>query len=521
MPPGPPKEFRWIEGLALLLSCIAMQLSTEVMTQWGTYFYSPPEGEGDTLFVTITLAGTMFVITYIISACADPLWALWSDRIRTRPSIWRVIPIAGRRRPFIFWGSLGIAVTGILFWFPPMPEVSLANFRYGTIILCIHWGIFCGMCAAPFNALGPEIARSQDARVKIGTWIAGGMILGLAIAEIMPGILVDLLDPTRALVAPANAAKAVQAVANKEAFGDWLLATDWSPAAEDPSPPIDIFSVFKAYQRNSLSPMGFQRMAILFSLIALVFFQFTVWTVRERYHSTDASVVTPPLAVVKQTLSNGVFLKYVAMFFLLNLGYLAAQRVLPYWVMVGLKGSTSLVSVLMAPYIVCALAALAFTDRLAKYIPIKWLMFISLGLITTGLPVMYVIATIQASSLLKTVLGAILFAYCGIGQGMQYVLLTPMVGEIIDLDEQRSGERREAIYQSVSQLAWKSSQALSVYVATLSMHFWGNSVDQPLGIYLVGPIAGIFGILGMSVCWTYPVLHVTKEVPASVARGST
>ena len=521
MPSRPPREFRPIEGLALLLSCIAIQLSTEVMSQWGTYFYSPPEGEGDTLFVAITLAGTMFVITYIVSACADPLCALWSDRTRTRPSIWRVIPIAGRRRPFIFWGSLGITVTGILFWFPPVPEVSLANFAYGTIILCIHWGVFCAMCAIPFNALAPEIARSQEARVKIGTWIAGGMILGLAIAEIMPGILVDLLDPTRALVGPANAAKALHAVAEKEAFGDWLFATDWSSTPEGPAPPMDIFSAFKAYQRNSASPVGFQRMAILFSVIAFVFFQFTVWTVRERYHSTDTSMVTPPLAVVRQTLSNHVFLKYMAIFFLFNLGYLAVQRVLPYWVTVGLKGSTSMVSVLMAPYIFCALAALAFTNRLAKHIPIKWLVFISLGLITSGLPLMYVIATLEVSSLLKTVMGAVLFAYCGIGQGMQYVLLTPMIGEIIDLDEQRSGERREAIYQSVSQLTWKGSQALSVYVATLSMHFWGNSVDQPLGIYLVGPIAGLFGILGMTVCWTYPVLHVTREAPAEATPGST
>ena len=60
-----PKEFRAIEGFALLLSCIAMQLISEVMTQWGTYFYSPPEGEADRVFIPITLAGTMFVITYI------------------------------------------------------------------------------------------------------------------------------------------------------------------------------------------------------------------------------------------------------------------------------------------------------------------------------------------------------------------------------------------------------------------------------------------------------------------------
>ena len=94
---------------------------------------------------------------------------------------------------------------------------------------------------------------------------------------------------------------------------------------------------------------------------------------------------------------------------------------------------------------------------------------------------------------------------------MQYVLLTPMIGQIIDLDERTSGERREAIYQSVSGLAWKGSQALSVYVATLTMSIFGNSVEHPMGIYLVGPIAAVFGLLGLAVCWTYPVLRIAKQ----------
>lgn len=504
------KEFRAIEGLALLLSCIAMQLISEVMTQWGTYFYSPPEGEADRVYIPITLAGTMFVITYIFSAFADPLWALWSDKTSTQPGRWRIFRISGRRRPFIFWGSLGVAVTGILFWYPPVAAMSTTNFIYATVILCIHWGIFSAMCGIPFNALGPEIARSDEARVRIGTWIAAGMIIGLAIAVISPGILVELFDPSRTQVGPANAARAIATVEAEHAFGPLLETPPWMSGAPERAP-LDIFSVFKAYQRNSVSPVGFQRTAIMFSIVALLFFQCTVWVVRERYQSTETSMATPPLRVLSQTLGNRVFMQYLAIFFLFNLGYLAVQRVLPYWVTIGLRGSTSTVSVLMMPYMVAAMASLAFTNRLAKRIPIKWLVFIALAIITTGLPMMYLIPNLAVDVSVKIVLGALLFAYCGIGQGMQYVLLTPMIGQIIDLDERTSGERREAIYQSVSGLAWKGSQALSVYVATLTMSIFGNSVEHPMGIYLVGPIAAVFGLLGLAVCWTYPVLHIAKQ----------
>src|SRR5271157_2441325 len=101
------KEFSWVEGLALFLSCIAIQLCSEVMVQWGSYFYSPPEGGHRMVYVAISLAGIIFVIGIVFSSVTDALISLWTDRTGTKPSFWRILPISGRRRPFIFWGSIG------------------------------------------------------------------------------------------------------------------------------------------------------------------------------------------------------------------------------------------------------------------------------------------------------------------------------------------------------------------------------------------------------------------------------
>lgn len=447
----------------MFLCCIAIQLCSEVLAQWGIFFYSPGVAAGRTVYVAIGLAGAIFVIGILFDALSDPVIGLWSDRTRTRPGRLRIIPISGRRRPFMFWGSIGMTFTGILFWYPPVPHESIANFIYATVIFCLHGGIFFTMCAVPFNALAPEIARSQEARVRIGTWIAAGMIVGLALAEIAPGILVDVLDPAR------------RATASLGEQGDQ------APAA-------------------AFSPVGYQRTAIIFTLVSLAFFQFAVWTVRERYHSERQPPRTASLTVMKQALSNTVFLRYLAIFFLFNIGFLGVQRVLPYWVQIGLDGSESMVSILMAPFILTALSALAFTGPLARRVPIKWLLFAALAVIATGLPFMYVIAVAPLTTTTKLVLGGVLFAYCGIGQGMLYILFTPLIGKIIDLDEQSSGERREAAYQSISGLSWKASQALAVYMAAQCMHFLGNSAEHPLGILIVGPIAGVFGFLGLAVC---------------------
>ncbi|HUW62878.1 MAG TPA: MFS transporter [Candidatus Bathyarchaeia archaeon] len=475
------REYRLIEGVALFLACIAIQINSEVLAQWGFYFYSPAANTGQTIYVAVGLAGAIFILGLLTDAVSDPIIGLWSDKTRTRPSWRRIVPISGRRRPFIFWGSIGLTFTGIAFWFPPVDGTSAANFVYASVIICLHSAFFFTIVAIPFNALGPELARSDEARVRLGNWIAGGMIVGLAVAVVLPGILIEVLDPVK-----QTAGAVVQQA---------------GPVAED-APPV-------------ASPRGYQRMAIVFSLISLVLFQFMVWAVRERYDSDRVPNPTPSIQVLFQTVSNRLFLRYAAVFFLFNIGLLGVQRVLPHWVRIGLNGSPKMVSMLMAPFIVMALVALSFMPALSKRVPIKWLFFTSLTIMAIGLPFMYPIAVMDVSTNTKIAMGVVLFGFCGIGQGMLYVLLTPLIGQIIDLDEARTGERREAAYQALHGLNWKASQALAVFVAAQSMSLLGNSVEHPLGVFILGPLAGVFGLIGMAICWTYPVLGWKKTAAAN------
>ena len=116
------KEFTWVEGLVLCLGMIAVQLSTQIMNQWGTYFYSPPSGSGRTVYIAVALAGFIFIIGTIWDAITDPLIGMWSDKTQTKPGKLRLIPIHGRRLPFVFWGSILMIFTSILFWYPPHPQ---------------------------------------------------------------------------------------------------------------------------------------------------------------------------------------------------------------------------------------------------------------------------------------------------------------------------------------------------------------------------------------------------------------
>jgi Na+/melibiose symporter-like transporter len=466
----PEKEFTVLEGLAFCLAAIANQLSSEFIAQWGNYYYSPTEGGGRTIYVAIGSMWVMFFVGRIFDAFIDPLIGVWTDETRSRPGWRRLVPVYGRRRPFIFWGSILMTFTGIAYWYPPFPNASKWNLVYGTVLVCLHFFFFT-LCLVPMLALAPEIARSKKARVSLGAWIAVGMVVGLAIGDVLPGMLVELLDPARAQTAPGGVPR--------------------------------------------FSPVGYQRTAIIFSVASLVLFQFLVWAVKERADSAPKRREGGARTVFKDmygTLLNSPFVRYVVATSLFSIGYLATQRVLPNWAEVGLGGSEETVTKMMVPFIVSALlTAFLAMPVLSRFFATKWLLVISFAIIVISLPMMYPTSLLHVAPSTKFVLGGLLFAFCGIGQGMQYVLATPIIGEIIDLDEQRTGRRREGAYNGMYFIGVKGGQALSIVLSNILMSTFGNSVENPLGILLVGPFAGLFALLGLFVILTYPVLHVTRE----------
>src|SRR5690606_34484211 len=121
-------------------------------------------------------------------AITDPWIGGLSDKTPSKPGRWRFPKISGRRRPYIFWGSILMMFTFVGAWYPPVAGTSYWNLAFGTFMLCAHFLMFT-ITTVPILALGPEVARSQEARVKLGLWIGIGFILGLAIANALTGEL--------------------------------------------------------------------------------------------------------------------------------------------------------------------------------------------------------------------------------------------------------------------------------------------------------------------------------------------
>jgi glycoside/pentoside/hexuronide:cation symporter, GPH family len=455
------REYTWVEGLAICLGMIGVQLSTQVINQWGTYFYSPPEGTGRTVYIPVALAGIIFIIGTIWDSITDPVIGMWSDRTNTRPGFLRIFPIRGRRRPFIFWGSFFMIFTSIFFWFPPFGQDDIRNFYYGTALLCLHWMVFT-ITVVPLTSLGPEIARSEKARVSLGIWTSIGMIVGLALAIVLPGEMITWLDPARA--------------------------------------------------GGEFSAAGYRSVAAIFAIASFILLQIPVWFIRERY---DSELYEGEHAAWRRGLTDAArnypFVIYCLAFFFFNVGFLAAQNGLPYFAELGLGGDEGTVTLLMIPFVVTCILFYAVVPALTKRLHTKWMTFLAFLLITAGLPAMYIIAKADMETGTKILLGGMLFGWCGIAQSIMYVMMVPMLGEIIDYDELRSGQRREALYNGLHGLVLKIAIAGAILLSTQTMSRLGNSAANPDGVYLIGPFAGIFTFLGMIAILFYPIMDIARH----------
>lgn len=446
-------EFHWYEGLALCLAMIGVQLGSEVINTWGTYFYSPTEAVGRTVYVPVEWMGVIFLIGTVWEALTGPLVGSMSDRTPAKPGPRRFPRISGRRRPFIFWGAMLLLFTTTFFWYPPVQGPSWVNFLFGTLMLCLHWSAFM-LGYVPATALSQEIARSEKARITMGIWVGVGLLSGLALAA-FAGELITLLDPGR--------------------------------------------------EAGVVTATGYRRMAGVVAVLCCLLFMLPVFFVRERFDKNPIPSEQASLRHgVKSALANPLFVTFFVAFTLFATGLLAAQKVLPYWAELALGGDEGTVTLLFVPFLITGLGTYAFIPLVSRWFNAKALTCAAFLILATGMPLMYPIAVADVSQEVKFYLGAALFGYAGIAQGIIFVMAIPMLGQIIDYDEQRTGHRREALYNGLNNLTYRVATAGAVLAATQAMRWLGNSPEQPLGVYITGPIAGLLALLGFFLMLTYP-----------------
>ena len=170
-------------GLALRYGTgyIGIAIVTQTMLLWLQYFYAPPPESGLSTLLPVGWVGWAILLGRIVDAIADPLVGAWSDATRT--------PL-GRRRPFLIYGALPLALSFAALWWAPTVLSDVGRMLYLTVMTSAFLFLFT-VYTAPYLALLPELATSLQGRVRLATWQGVAQIVGLGIAMIGSGILID------------------------------------------------------------------------------------------------------------------------------------------------------------------------------------------------------------------------------------------------------------------------------------------------------------------------------------------
>ncbi len=132
----------------------------------------------DVMGLAAAAVGTMMLVTKIVDAITDPLIGALADRTRTR---W------GRFRPYLLWGALPLAVTGVLTWtVPDLDQGGRLLWAYASFTLMM---LAYTVLSMPYSALsGVMTAESQQRTTLIsfrfiaafaGTTLVGWLTLDL------------------------------------------------------------------------------------------------------------------------------------------------------------------------------------------------------------------------------------------------------------------------------------------------------------------------------------------------------
>ena len=404
------------------------------------YFCLPPENRGleaqvpEVVFLGfLTAFGVATIFARGIDSIATPLIGHASDRSR---STW------GRRRSFMLYGFLPMMAIPLLTYWPPGEAGSVVNAVWIGALLCLYF-VFAAMYTSPYYALVPEIARTDEDRANLTRLMA-------VVSFPMGGILMA-----------------------------WPIGLDIGRDA-------------------GLSPTESIRwMVMVLVAIGSLLCVIPLFAINERRFTISTPSSLSLLEALKQTLRNRTFLIFLTAHCAFLLGASLILPLTPYIATVLLGRSEgfggylglSLGGMLALGYAVIPALIRRFDPRhtVIGCVGLFPLTAVCLGLIRPDVPG-------GADDFRNLVLAYTVFGGMGFSLAGIHVVTRVLVGQIIDEDARRTGATRSAMFLGVEAALHKYILGLAAALIAFLFAKFGKSMEEPLGVLLIGPIAAAAGL---------------------------
>ena len=417
-----------------------------VMSGWLLYFYLPPESEGPSLVPAALYGATMLAVRAVNAIIAPPIGHL-SDQTR---SSW------GRRLPLMFASGLPMAVFFFLLWTPPVRDASIWNLVYLAVVFLLY-NVAYTFNQVPYMALLPELARTDQHRVRISGWSSAFFLLGM----ILGGAAGPLIEN-----AGYQSAALVYAVAVLP-----LLYLPFLVLRERPERQSEAEE--RVTLRDAAATMLRNRAFLIMSATGILY-----WSVTTFVQSAIPFIVTEICELSKgETLSF-----YIP-------GILASLACYPLvtWLSHRLDKSTIFSGSLLASAVVLP-GLLAIGEWIPLPLKTQGIIWISLQAVAMA-----------GVTMLPPAFGA----------------------EITDYDAELTGQRREGTYYATWGLLDQAINGAASALLPLILLLGRSQSDPhgPLGVRLIGPLSGVMMLASFLIFLKYPLRPgsaVTREHDGNV-----
>lgn len=338
----------------------------------------------------------------------------------------------GRRLPFILGATPLWALFAFLTFVPPEDSGTAVTAIY-LFVTYELFNLFATLSGGPYEALLPELAASSRDRVSLVALRVYFGVAGASLGLVGSGLLVDRF--------------------------------------------------------------GFQTMALVMALLAFACRYLGMAGIWKHVDRRQPPADLPLRDALRTTFSNRAFLLFLPTFVLFQLGLQLLTGVLPYYVTSVLRKenegrwSALLTAVAIGAMVVAVPVFGRLARRPTKRQAFSWAM---LGA-ATAFPLLAVAGFVPGIPPLVQIVFAILligFPLAGV-----YLFPTALTADIVDDDAGRTGLRREATFYGAQNFVEKMAGAFAPLLLT-ALLMLGNSAADPLGIRLVGPVAGVVVLIG-------------------------
>lgn len=450
-----------LRRLAYACGNAGFQIPDRIVVTVAVYFYLPPadselvpQVSQGVILGAFTAYGLARLLGGLVDSLADPFVGWGSDRSRSR---------LGRRRAFLIAGIAPMVGLPILLFWPPGLPGSSANWLALTGILALYY-VFFTIYVGPYLALLPEIAPGSADRVRLSALLAA---VAMPVVGFYPSA--------------------------------WLAG------------------VGLGHELGLGTADAIRAVVIASSLLAFVLCLLPILAVDEQRFTRTVRAHLSLGAALGQTLGNRPFVTYLAAQILFILGVTMIQPALPYVSVVVLGRTEAFGAWLGLAYLPGVVLGFLAMGRLAERFGPKRVMVACVAALAACLAGFLFLepalpgAPGDARNLRITFA---IMALAGLPIAGFMILPHVLIGQLIDFDAVRTGASRAAMYYGVQGLLTKWVYAASLALLSFLFASYGNSREEPLGVLLIGPVAGACCLVSAVLYLAYPegrILAATRR----------